>query len=125
VLRHGLQTEALEAGLRASGFELETSLPLALEMHGLPLPEGLALLELSPEGRRMKTMALLIEWVLRLSRAQPLVMLVEDLHWIDPSSLEFYGQLLDQIPGAPVLVLCTHRPDFAVPWAPKSHVTPR
>jgi class 3 adenylate cyclase/tetratricopeptide (TPR) repeat protein len=119
-----LQTQALEAGLRASGFETPANLPLVLAMHGLPLPEGIAPLELSPEGRRMKTMALLIEWVLRLSRAQPLVMLVEDLHWIDPSSLEFFTNLLDQIPGAPVLVVCTHRPDFAVPWAPKSHVTP-
>jgi hypothetical protein len=64
------QTAALERGLEASGFDLATNLPLLTEMHGLPLPEGYQALKLAPEGKRMKSLALMVEWVLRLAQSQ-------------------------------------------------------
>jgi predicted ATPase len=58
---------------------------------------------LSPEGRRRKTLAILAEWLLRLGRRQPVVLLVEDLHWIGRSTLEILGTVLEQVPTAPIL----------------------
>jgi tetratricopeptide (TPR) repeat protein len=59
-----------------------------------------------------------------LGREQPVVMLMEDLHWVDPSTLELLGMILEQVACAPVLLLLTHRPDFEPPWGARSHLTP-
>ncbi len=53
---------------------------------------------------------------------QPLVLVVEDLHWIDPSTLEWLGLVIEQCPTANVLLLMTHRPDFEPPWPTRGHV---
>ena len=115
---------AIENGLRTADFDLAACVPLMTDALGLPLPERYEPLTLAPEGRRKKLINLLVEWVLRLARSQPLVMLIEDLHWIDPSSRELFGELLDQMPRSHVLVLATHRPDFESTWPAKGHMTP-
>src|SRR3989475_3480876 len=48
---------------------------------------------------------------------------MEDLHWVDPSTLEFLTLLVDQGPTARILALCTFRPDFSPPWSGRSHLT--
>src|SRR5271168_1247066 len=73
-------------------------------------------LAMSPELQRRKTMELLAAWELALAEAQPLVMVVEDLHWSDPSSLELLGRLIAQSPTARVLLVGTARPEFVAPW---------
>jgi class 3 adenylate cyclase/tetratricopeptide (TPR) repeat protein len=119
-----LKLARLEAGLETAGFELARTLPLMAGFHSLELPEGYEAPELGPEGRRKQTLELLIEWVLRLGREQPLVLLMEDLHWVDPSSVELLGMLLERIAREPVLLLLTYRPDFEPPWGARSHLTP-
>jgi class 3 adenylate cyclase/predicted ATPase len=116
--------ERLEAGLRAAGFELSYALPLMAAFHSLALPGHHEEPLVSPEGRRKQTLELLGEWLLRLGREQPMVLLMEDLHWMDPSTLELLGGTFEQIARAPVLLLLTHRPDFEPPWAARSHLTP-
>ena len=69
-------------------------------------------------------MEALVAWTLALAEQQPLVMLYEDLHWCDPSSVEILGLLLGQSPTAKVLTLLTFRPSFEPPWPARSHVTP-
>ncbi len=118
------QATALARGLEASAFDLEANLPILTDLFKLPLPADYEPLALEQEGKRIKTLGLLVEWVLRLAQAQPLVLLVEDLHWADPSTLEWLGRILDQIPTSKALLLLTHRPDFESPWPPKSHTTP-
>ena len=58
-----------------------------------------------------------------LARQQPVLMIVEDAHWIDPTSLEVFGRTVDQIKTVPVLLIVTFRPEFNAPWAGRSHVT--
>ena len=53
-----------------------------------------------------------------------MLLLVEDLQWCDPSSLELLGRLIEQSPTARVLLVCTVRPDFKAPWAARSNLTP-
>ena len=119
-----LKLARLEAGLEAAGFDLAETLPLMAGFHSLALPERYEEPVLSPEGRRKQTLELLTEWVLRLGREQPVVLLMEDLHWMDPSTLELLGRILDRIAREPVLLLLTYRPDFEPPWGARSHLTP-
>jgi tetratricopeptide (TPR) repeat protein len=114
----------LEAGLEMAGFDLDEAVPAMAAFHGIPLPEHYPALTLSPEAQRRKTLEVLAEWLLRLGQQQPSILLMEDLHWLDPSTLELLGQVLEQVPRANVLLLFTFRPDFEPPWGARSHVTP-
>jgi predicted ATPase len=58
----------------------------------------------------------LVEWVLGSARAQPLIIATEDLHWIDPSTLELIHLLVEQGASARLLLLYTARPEFHAPW---------
>ena len=114
----------LRTALEWSGFALTETLPLIASFLSLPIPEDFDALALSPEGQRKRTLTTLTEWLLRLGRQQPVILLFEDINWVDPSTLELLGLVLDQIPTARVMAICTYRPGFQPPWSPRSHVTP-
>jgi predicted ATPase len=97
--------------------------PLIATLLSLPLPARYPPLRQSPELQRKQTMEALVAWTLVLAAQQPLVMLYEDLHWCDPSTVELLGLLLAQSPTAPVLTLLTFRPGFTPPWPARSHLT--
>ena len=80
-------------------------------------------LDLAPEERRQKTQEALAAQLTGLTRQRPALMIVEDAHWIDPTSLEVFGRTVDQIKTLPVLLIVTFRPEFNAPWAGRSHVT--
>ena len=92
-------------GSRTSGLEPAEALPLFASLLSLRLPERYAPLEISPQLQRQKTLETLLAWVLALGEKQPVVLVVEDLHWIDPSTLEWLGLLIEQCPTASVLLL--------------------
>lgn len=114
--------DVIERSVEAVGFDPAEAVPLIAPLHGVPLQGRYASLDLSPEGERERTLALLTDWVLRLSRVQPLVVLFEDLHWMDPSTLEVLDQLVARTTESSVLVLATHRPDFVASLPPEDHV---
>src|SRR5262249_16679190 len=66
----------------------------------------------------------LLTWLLGLTKHQPALFIVEDLHWIDPSTLEFLTLLVDQGPTAPLWTLLTCRPEFRPPWGLRPHLLP-
>jgi class 3 adenylate cyclase/predicted ATPase len=80
-------------------------------------------LELAPEQRRQRTLEALTLQLAELARQQPVLMIVEDAHWTDPTSLEAFGRTVDRIKTLPVLLIVTFRPEFNAPWAGQSHVT--
>ncbi len=114
----------LEGGIERAGLSVPDVVPLIAALLSLPLPERYPPLRQSPELQRKQTMEALVAWTLALAEQQPLVMLYEDLHWCDPSSVELLGLLLAQIPTAQVLTLLTFRPAFVPPWPARSHLTP-
>ena len=61
--------------------------------------------------------------LLRIAAQQPVLFVMEDLHWVDPSTLEFLSLLVDQGPTSRILALLTFRPDFSPPWTGRSHLT--
>ncbi len=112
----------LEQVLRPMGIPLRESMPIFASLLSLPLPEAYEAPSLSPEAERRKTLDMLSALLLSQSEQKPLVLVMEDVHWIDPSSHELLGMLVDQIPTARVLILLTFRPGFEPPWANRSYV---
>ena len=80
-------------------------------------------LELAPEQRRQKTLEALGLQLETLARSSPVLMIFEDAHWGDPTSLEAFGRTVDQIATLPVLMIVTFRPEFEAPWVGQPHVT--
>jgi class 3 adenylate cyclase/predicted ATPase len=86
--------------------------------------ERYAPLSLSPQRRRQKLLEALLAIFLELAAQQPVVFIVEDLHWVDPSTLDFLSLLVDQAPTVRLYSLWTFRPDFVPPWTGRAHLTP-
>lgn len=78
--------------------------------------------DLTPAQRRQRTLEAVALEIQNLARSAPVLMIVEDLHWIDPTSLELLGQLMEAIVALPVLLVATFRTEFAPPWAARPHI---
>ena len=81
-------------------------------------------LELAPQQRRQRTLEALISQIEALTRSNPVLMIFEDAHWIDPTSLEVFGRTVDRIATLRVLLMVTFRPEFEPPWIGRPHITP-
>lgn len=114
----------LETGLESAGLDPGPRIPLLAELLDIPTDERYASPNLSPESRRERTLETLADWLVGLGRLQPAVLLVEDLHWLDPSSVDLVGRILDRLAMEPVLLLLTHRLEFEPPWTGRGGVTP-
>jgi class 3 adenylate cyclase len=96
---------------------------LLAELLSLPGGDRFAPLELSPQRKKERTFAALLRQLEGLARTQPVLMIFEDLHWIDPTSREFLDLILAGIDRLPVLLIATFRPEFQPPWAGQPYVT--
>jgi predicted ATPase len=116
--------EKLEHALSQYRLPVEESVPLFAPLLSLPLPEHhYPPLTLSPQRQRQKTLETIIAILLELAEHQPVLFILEDLHWTDPTTLELLGLLLDQTPTAVLLVLLTCRPHFQPAWHHRSYLT--
>ena len=111
----------LERNLELAGLKLSEAVPLIAEMLGLPIRDRYPPLVFAPDQQRRRLLANLTAWVLNAARVQPLVMVMEDLHWVDPSTLELAQTLVDQAATAPLMLLYTTRPEFRAPWPLRAH----
>ncbi|MGY8668530.1 adenylate/guanylate cyclase domain-containing protein [Bradyrhizobium sp. UFLA05-109] len=96
---------------------------LLAEMLSLPNNGRYPALELAPGQRRQKMLEAHGIQLETLARSSPVLMIVEDAHWGDPTSLEAFGRTLDLIATVPVLMIVTFRPEFEAPWIGRPHVT--
>lgn len=113
--------EALEAALGRAGLRLDEAIPLMGELLNLDLPPAYPPLSLPPDQKRRRLLACLAAWVLNLARNRPVIVLLEDLHWADPSSLELLQMLVEQAATSAIMMLCTARPEFHAGWTMRSH----
>ena len=113
----------LEGFLVQYGLPLAEAVPLFATLLSLPLSADYTPLNLSPEQHKQQTLQALLTILLRIAAQQPMLLVMEDLHWVDPSTLELLSLLVDQGPTAPILALCTCRPDFTSPWTGRTHLT--
>lgn len=114
--------DRLDAMLAQASASIEERSLLA-GMLSLPAEGRYPLLNLTPAQRRQKTLDALVTGIERLSRANPVLMIFEDAHWVDPTSLEALGRIIDRISANRLLLLITFRPEFQPPWVGQAHVT--
>jgi predicted ATPase len=96
--------------------------PLIAELLSIPTEGRYPSLELTPQKRREKTLQTFMARLEGLAR-QPTLMVFEDVHWIDATSLELLSLMVDRAPKLPLLLLVTFRPEFAAQWVGRTHVT--
>jgi predicted ATPase len=103
---------------------LEETVLLFAPLLALPVPENrYPPLNLSPQRQRQKTLETIVAILLELAEHQPVLFILEDLHWTDPTTLELLNLLIDQTPTASMLVLLTCRPRFQPAWHHRSYIT--
>jgi predicted ATPase len=90
---------------------------------GIPVGDGYPALNLSPQRQKQRTLEVLIEQLAGLARERPVLVLYEDVHWVDPSTLELLDLLIERVRALPALVVLTFRPEFSPPWTGQGHVT--
>jgi class 3 adenylate cyclase len=96
---------------------------LLSEMLSVPNDGRYPQLELTPQQRRHKTLEALTAQLEALAQAKPVLMIFEDAHWIDPTSLEGVGRTVDRLRTLGVLLIVTYRPEFEPPWIGRPHVS--
>jgi class 3 adenylate cyclase/predicted ATPase len=104
-------------------YDMQESLPLFTALLSLPTPSQYPPLTFTPQKQKERTLQALLQLLVAQAERQATVSVWEDLHWADPSSLEFLTLLLEQIPTTKLLLVLTFRPEFTPPWKPRSHIS--
>jgi class 3 adenylate cyclase/tetratricopeptide (TPR) repeat protein len=110
----------LEIALRQVKIDADETAPLLAPLLEIPLPLARAA-QLAPEETRRRQLASLVSWTLAAARAQPLVLVFQDLHWADPTTIEAFRALAERVTEAPLLLVATTRPEFRPSWTLLSH----
>ena len=108
-------SEKLRFALEEIGLDPDEREPFLLHLLGLGEHTD-ALAELTPEAVKARTFETLVQMALNGSRRRPLVLVYEDLHWVDTLTEELLTSLADNLQGAAILLLCTYRPGYRAPW---------
>ena len=111
----------LAGALSHAGLDPAAAVPLLAPLFNLELPSEYPPSPLPPEQQRRRLLTTLVEWVLGSTHMQPLVIVIEDLHWADPSTLELIQLLGEQGATAKLLLLYTARPEFRGAGTVRSH----
>jgi class 3 adenylate cyclase/predicted ATPase len=120
-----VKLERLRKGLQITGVTSADTLPLLASLLSVPLSDNMEPLPpMSAERQRTETISALVGWIHAIAASQPLVLVVEDLHLCDPSTIEFLGILIEQIETSTVMVLVAFRPEAKLPWPRRSNQTP-
>jgi predicted ATPase len=116
--------DTLEQELRQYRLPLTETMPLFAPLLALSVPEDrYPHLALSPQRLRQKTLESIIAMLLERAEREPVLFILEDLHWTDPTTLEFLGLLVEQVPTAALSMLLTCRPEFQPSWSHRSYLT--
>ena len=119
----GQQLARLEAVLARSSDRSDEVVPLLAALLGVPTDGHYPAPALTPEVQKRRTLRALVDQLAGLAAQQPVLVLHEDVHWVDPSTLELLGLVVERVRRLPVLVLITFRPEFQPPWTGHAHVT--
>jgi class 3 adenylate cyclase/tetratricopeptide (TPR) repeat protein len=109
--------------LEQHGLARPETVPLWASLLSLPTPERFPPLVMSPTRQREETFRALLEWLHTRATRRPILFVVEDLHWVDASTLELLGQFLAEGLHDSILTLLTFRPEFQTPWPEVAHQT--
>jgi class 3 adenylate cyclase/tetratricopeptide (TPR) repeat protein len=113
----------LETLLASSSGNSADAMPILATLLSIPGGERYQLPDMSPQRRKERTFDVLLQLLKQLAARQPILMVFEDLHWIDPTSLELLSLAIDQIQSQRILLIGTARPEFKPSWPNHSHVS--
>lgn len=113
----------IEQFLDDLGIPRNESVQLLASLLSTELGDGYLPLAIVPQRQRARTAELLLQILTRAAERRPHVLVMEDLHWADPSTLEFLTMFVDQPPIPGLLAIFTVRAEFEVPWRSRSHIT--
>jgi class 3 adenylate cyclase/tetratricopeptide (TPR) repeat protein len=113
----------LEAVLALATNDLGEAVPLLAGLLSIPTGDGYPALDLTPQRRKEKTLRALVAQVEGLAARQPVLLVVEDAHWADPTSLELFELIVGRASSLPLLAIVTFRPEFVPPWVGRPQVT--
>ncbi|MGY3606632.1 MULTISPECIES: adenylate/guanylate cyclase domain-containing protein [unclassified Bradyrhizobium] len=119
----GQTLDKLEAMLALGTRQVASVTPLIAALLSIATGERYPPLGLTPAQQRRQTFAALLDQLEGLARQQPVLIVCEDMHWADATTLELYDLAVDRIRGLPILVLMTFRPEFEPPWAGLANVS--
>jgi class 3 adenylate cyclase/tetratricopeptide (TPR) repeat protein len=102
----------------------EDALPLMASLLSIPSGDLYRALDTSPQRQKDLTLDALVEELAGLAMQEPVLFVIEDAHWIDPTTRDLVDMMVNRLPEFPVLMVVTHRPEFDAPWIGRSHVTP-
>lgn len=114
--------QRLQQLMGPAGLQDLRGLALLAALLSIPVPDGLADPVLAREARKAQTLQLLADWLLQLAARQPVLVVFEDLHWADPSTLELLNLVQARVPQAALMLATTCRSDFVPPWPGAAHV---
>jgi serine/threonine protein kinase/predicted ATPase len=109
--------------LERYGLARPEAVPLWAALLSLPTPDRFPPLALPPARQREETFRVMLEWLHTRAARRPVLFIVEDLHWVDASTLEFLGQFLAEGLHDSILTVLTFRPEFQTPWPALAHQT--
>ena len=115
--------DKMQAVLLGSEAQVSESAPLFAALLSLPV-DRYPPLNLSPQKQKEKTLEALAGQVEALAQRQPMLMVWEDVHWIDATSQEYLDMLVPRLRNLPVLLIVTYRPEYSARWTDQAHVTP-
>ena len=115
--------DRLEGFLVQYGYDLTEVVPVFCNLLSVPFGEKYSTSTLSPERQKILIFETMLDVLRKIASRQPLLLVIEDLHWADPTTLEFINLLVDQIATTPIFALFTFRPNFEPPWGPRAYHT--
>jgi tetratricopeptide (TPR) repeat protein len=115
--------DKLEALLGRSSQDLSGDIPLFASLLSIPGGNRFSLPALTPQQLKSQTLSALLGQLDRLGAQAPVLIVFEDLHWIDPTSLELLSLIVDRAPRLKLMLIATFRPEFTVPWASHPHIS--
>ena len=121
--RSQAQLDKLDVLASESGIDNQEAVSLFADLLSIPGDHRYPPLTVSSETRKDMTLEALVQRLQRLADRSPVLFIVEDAHWLDPTTLDLLTRIIDRIRQMRVLVLITFRPDFKPVWADYSHVT--
>ncbi|MCZ6812388.1 MAG: AAA family ATPase, partial [Planctomycetota bacterium] len=115
--------DKLEAVLGVIGLAVAETAPLFASLFSIPADGRHPPLELAPEQLKARTLEAIVSVFQAMAAQAPVLIVVEDAHWIDPSSVELLGLAIARLSAAGVLMIITYRPEFEPPWASETHIS--
>jgi len=115
--------DKVEAFLGDASVQLAEVVPLLALLLSIPTEGRYPTLDLTPQAQKTKTFEVLLRQLVDMARHQPVLMLFEDAHWIDPTTTELLGLVMERMQDMSLLLLITSRPEFTAPWTSHAHTT--